>query len=154
MQVPRSASHFEIVRTFGNGYVHTAPAYRGSLWVDPESGTIFRISIVIDANDMDWFRRMELMVKYGPVQIGDRKFICPVNSLALQLSIIDVNLRLGDGPTEWLNVASYTNYHRFALHDSHPREARRKRNRANPKSAYGESRANRVSQAKRNGIRD
>ncbi len=89
--VPRSASHFEIVRTFGNGYVHTAPAYRGSLWVDPESGTIFRISIVID-----------------------RKFICPVNSLALQLSIIDVNLRLGDGPTEWLNVASYTNYHRFA----------------------------------------
>lgn len=125
--VPRSASHYEVIGSFTHGSsVHfdeqhwndspfrTTPAYHGSLWVEPATGTILRVSIEVDANDINLFRQMAVMVKYAPVQIGGREFICPVKSLASQLSIVDVNLVLGDGPTEWLNVASYTNYHRFA----------------------------------------
>lgn len=124
--VPRSASHYEIIETVPHGprvsflgqhantsTVRTAPAYHGSLWVDPATGVILRISIETDENGSDQFRRVAVMVQYAPVQIGDRTFICPARSLALDLGISDVNSSLGDAPTEWLNIASYSGYHRF-----------------------------------------
>jgi hypothetical protein len=125
--VPRSASHYEIIKTVPLGprvsflgqhantsTVRTTPGYHGSLWVDPETGVILRISIETDENGSDQFRRVAVMVQYAAVQIGDRKFICPARSLALDLGIADVNSSLGDAPTEWLNIASYSGYHRFA----------------------------------------
>ena len=125
--VPRSASHYEIIETVPHGprvsflgqhanasTVRTAPAYHGSLWVDPATGFILRISLETDENGSDQFRRVAVMVQYAPVQIGDRTFICPARSLALELGISDVNSSLGDAPTEWLNIASYSGYHRFA----------------------------------------
>jgi len=125
--VPRSASHYEIIETVPHGpgvsflgqhanasTVRTAPAYHGSLWVDPATGIILRISIETDENSSDQFRRVAVMVQYALVQIGDRTFICPARSLAWELGISDVNSSLGDGPTEWLNIASYSGYHRFA----------------------------------------
>ena len=48
------------------------------------------------------------------LQIGGRKFICPVRSLALDLTSAGLTSGLTDAPTEWLNVVSYSNYHRFA----------------------------------------
>ena len=125
--VPRSASHYEIFGTIAHeprfslpgrqpttSTVHTAPAYHGSLWVDPATGVILRISIETDGNAGDQFRRVAVMVQYAPVQIGDRKFICPVRSLALLSGIADANSSLGDTPTEWMNIAIYSGYHRFA----------------------------------------
>jgi VWFA-related protein len=125
--VPRSASHYEIIETVPHGprtsflgqhantsTVRTAPAYHGSLWLDPATGVILRISIETDENGSDQFRRVAVMVQYAPVQIGDRTFICPARSLALDLGISDENSSLGDAPTEWLNIASYSGYRRFA----------------------------------------
>jgi hypothetical protein len=124
--VPRSASHYEIIATVPHGprvslgqhantsTVRTAPAYRGSLWVDPSTGVILQISIETDKNGSDSFQRVAVMVQYAPVQIGDRKFVCPARSLALYLGIPDANSSLGDAPTKWLNIASYSGYRRFA----------------------------------------
>jgi VWFA-related protein len=127
--VPHSASNYEILGTIAHGpkwqpvdasTVHTAPAYRGALWVDPETGVVLRLSIEIGENEVGKFKRLAVMVQYAPVQIGDRNFICPVRSLALDLASVGVtsslfgNSGLADAPTEWLNVASYSGYHRFA----------------------------------------
>jgi VWFA-related protein len=127
--VPHSASHYEIVGTIAHGpkwqpadasTVRTAPAYHGSLWVDPETGVVLRLSIEIGENEVGQFKRFAVMVQYAPVQIGGRNFICPVRSLALDLASAGVtsslfgNSGLAEAPTEWLNVASYSNYHRFA----------------------------------------
>jgi VWFA-related protein len=127
--VPHSASHYEIVGTIAHGprwqpadtsTVRTAPAYHGSLWVDPETGVVLRLSIEIGENEVGQFKRFAVMVQYAPVQIGGRNFICPVRSLALDLASAGVtsslfgNSGLADAPTEWLNVASYSGYHRFA----------------------------------------
>jgi hypothetical protein len=127
--VPHSASHYEIVGTIAHGpkwqpadasTVRTAPAYHGSLWVDPETGVVLRLSIEIGENEVGQFKRVAVMVQYAPVQIGGRNFICPVRSLALDLASAGVtsslfgNSGLADAPTEWLNVASYSGYHRFA----------------------------------------
>jgi VWFA-related protein len=58
------------------------------------------------------------MVEYGPVQIGESEFICPVRSLALFIAVSGANLdpitRMpGDAPTQWLNESLFSGYHRF-----------------------------------------
>jgi VWFA-related protein len=127
--VPHSASHYEIVGTIAHGptwqsanvsTVRTAAAYQGSLWVDPETGAVLRLTLEIGENEVGHFKRFAVMVQYAPVEIGGQSFICPVRSLALDLasagatSSLFGNSGLAEVPTEWLNVASYTGYHRFA----------------------------------------
>ena len=121
--VPRSVSHYEIVGTLVRGpkwqptdasTVHSAAAYHGSLWVDPETGAVLRLTLEIGESEVGQFKRVAVMVQYAPFQIGGRNFICPVRSLALDVASGGGNSGLASGPTEWLNVASYSGYHRFA----------------------------------------
>jgi hypothetical protein len=125
--VPSSASHYEVLETVSVGpktsylgqhpntsIVRTMPGYFGSLWLDPASGTILRMTIEPDSDAKGQFRRAAVVVQYGPVQIGDSRFICPVKSVALFDAMIDVGSSLGNAPTEWLNETLFTGYQRFA----------------------------------------
>jgi VWFA-related protein len=95
------------------------PGYHGSLWVDPATGTILRITMDADTKGSGQFKRAAIMVQYGPVQIGESEFICPVRSLALSIAVNGANLdpltRMPvDTPTQWLNESLFAGYHRFA----------------------------------------
>ena len=92
--------------------VLTTPGYHGSLWLDPKSGTVLRITVEADSKDGVPFRRADILVRYGSVQIADKKFICPVRSLALSVALVDPDASL-DAPTVWLNETLFTNYRRF-----------------------------------------
>jgi VWFA-related protein len=97
----------------------TRAGYHGSLWVDPVTGTILRITMDADTKSSAQFRRASILVEYGPVQIGESQFICPVRSLALSMAVNGANLdpltRMPtDAPTQWLNESLFTGYHRFA----------------------------------------
>ena len=64
------------------------------------------------------FQRAAILVQYGPVQIGDSEFICPLRSVALSTAPAGANLdpltRIpGDAPTQWVNESMFTNYRRF-----------------------------------------
>ncbi len=146
--VPKSASHFEVMGSLqqdsalegvaapvGNSRVMgigvrpsggsskkstflTKPGYHGSLWLDPVAGTILRTTMEADPKSLPQFQRAAILVEYGPVQIGDSEFICPVRSVAFSEAVEGTNLdpvtRLpGDAPSEWLNETHFTNYHRF-----------------------------------------
>ncbi len=132
-EVPRSASHYEILGTtnleprsnisglfVGSSTARSTPAYRGSLWLDPATGVILRLSIEIGEDRVGQFKRFAVLVEYAPIQIGGRNFICPARSLAVDWTSAGVTTSLfgesglTDTPTEWLNIASYSNYHRFA----------------------------------------
>jgi hypothetical protein len=91
----------------------TRPAYHGSLWLDPATGTILRITIEAEAKGGAPFQRASILVEYAPVQIGDSRFICPVRSVALYEATAPPQANLSDAPTEWLNVVLFTGYHRF-----------------------------------------
>ena len=131
--VPRSASHYEILGktnlgpstnlggpVVGSSTARSTPAYHGSLWVDPATGVIPRLSLEIGEDDVGQFKRFAVMVHYAPVQIGGRTFICPTRSLAFDWASAGVTSSLfgeagqTDAPTEWLNVATYSGYHHFA----------------------------------------
>jgi VWFA-related protein len=95
------------------------PGYHGSLWVDPVTGAVLRITMEGDTKGSAQFKRAAIMVQYGPVQIGASEFICPVRSLALFVAVSGANLdpltRMpGDAPTQWLNESLFAGYHRFA----------------------------------------
>ena len=111
------------VKSSGSGGSNTStfltrPGYHGSLWVDPVTGTILRTTMDADTKGSAQFKKAAIMVQYGPVQIGESEFICPVRSLALSMAVNGANLdpltRLpGDAPTVWLNESLFTDYHRF-----------------------------------------
>ena len=145
--VPRSASHFEVIGVLqrqaalegspaqiGNSRVSgievkpssisksstfvTRPGYHGSLWLDPATGSILRVTVEVDSKESVPFQRAAILVQYGPVQIGDSEFICPLRSVALSTAPAGANLdpltRIpGDAPTQWVNESMFTNYRRF-----------------------------------------
>ena len=140
--VPRGASHFAVISALerpsrwemsamspGGGGVagigvrpgaggggasvdRTEAAYHGSLWIDPATGTILRITIEADLKG-GALRRAAILVRYTPVAIGGSTFICPAQSLALSAAVANTEDVEQGAPTEWLNVTEYANYHRF-----------------------------------------
>ncbi len=89
------------------------PGYHGTLSLDPTTGTVLRITIEADAKGGAMFQRASIVVEYGPVQINDTKFVCPVRSVALYEATAPAQANLSDAPAEWLNVVLFTGYHRF-----------------------------------------
>jgi VWFA-related protein len=137
--VPKSASHYEIdtsveeiqnsgesIRWAGarardagaiskwNRTIRVKPDYQGTLWIDPATGTITRVTLIADLNGNPKFERGAVLVEYGPVAIGDKTLICPVRSLALSAAPPTVNATFAGVATEWLNENLFTNYHLFA----------------------------------------
>ena len=49
-------------------------------------GRILRATIEADTKGSVQFKQAAIMVQYGPVQIGESEFICPVRSLALSIA--------------------------------------------------------------------
>jgi VWFA-related protein len=64
---------------------HETPAYHGTLAIDPATGAVLRVTIETELSTGDPLLGASTMIEYAPVSIGDRKFICPVRSLAVSL---------------------------------------------------------------------
>jgi hypothetical protein len=136
--VPKSASHFEVLRSIeipgvvagfvtpraygvkagsepsGTQIVNDRRGYEGSLWIDPATGTILRITIEAESNGNAAYQQAAMLVQYGAIEIGGNRFILPVRSLALSKVAISAEMSTGDAPSEWLNETEFTGYHRYA----------------------------------------
>jgi hypothetical protein len=64
---------------------HAQPhsGYHGQIAVDPANGTVFRVVVQADLKPTDPISRADILVEYGPVEIGGRPYICPVRSVAI-----------------------------------------------------------------------
>jgi VWFA-related protein len=109
------------------------PGYHGSLFIDPATGAILRITLEAELKRGDPLLRAATVIEYGPVSIGDQRFICPVRSLALSMEETSQNGGFGSSTTigsnqaadkAWashqnlsplllLNETSFTHYHRL-----------------------------------------
>jgi hypothetical protein len=130
-KVPREASHYAVkyccVRSsdgpnldhpglekggVANSYNGT-PGYHGTLSLDPGTGAILRITIQSELKSTDPINRNDIEVRYGPVEIGGRSYICPVRSVAISSALLGSETSF----TEWtvlrVNDVTFTNYHRF-----------------------------------------
>lgn len=65
------------------GEFKTVPAYHGEIAIDPASGAVLRLVLKTDLQPDFPIKRADVLVEYGPVEIGGRTFICPVKSISI-----------------------------------------------------------------------
>ena len=102
---------------------HKIPGYHGSLFIDPGTGVIRRVTLDAELGDGP-VSRAGTVIEYGPVTIGDRKFICPLRSMYIyegppefgpqssEIPVASVQALEPKG-TLYVNETSFTNYHRL-----------------------------------------
>ncbi len=121
--VPQQASHYTAsfgLIAIGNERQQSKPqipAYHGEIAIDPESGSILRLTLETELNPPYQEFRHSIAVEYGSVTIGDRAYICPTKAVALSRMAVSSTRRLAD-PTNtvlmtYLNDVEFTDYHVF-----------------------------------------
>jgi hypothetical protein len=87
-QVPAEKSRFQIkgccLPDGGEvkGFIKTT-GYSGEIVIDPQSGAILRLVFRADLTAIPPLVRSDVMVEYGPIDIGGKTYICPVRSVSL-----------------------------------------------------------------------
>jgi VWFA-related protein len=89
--VAREKSHYEVSfccvpGDSGNGVFQQYTSYNGDIAVDPVNGTILRLTLKADLKAPDPLLRSDIMVEYGPVEIGGQTYICPTKSVSVTLA--------------------------------------------------------------------
>lgn len=115
------------------------PAYHGSLWMDPISGTILRITLIAEVDSNSNLARAATLIDYGSVQVGNASLVCPIRSIALSDAPPSLANNMSGATTEWLNENLFANYHLFA---STSRILSQNTAGAAPNAASGESNPN------------
>ena len=57
--------------------------YHGEIAIDPTTGALLRLELVFDLKSTTPLIRSEIMIEYGPVEIGGKSYICPVRSVSI-----------------------------------------------------------------------
>ena len=94
--VPKAASHYEVnycctpkegeVESVNLEPFHQISGYHGEITINPQDGTIVRLSVEADLSATDPITRAALLVEYGPVEIGGKTYVCPVRSLSMSVA--------------------------------------------------------------------
>jgi len=102
-----------------NGFDVIVP-YHGEISIDPASGAVVRLEAIADLGAFFPLRRSDIVVEYGPVEIGDKRYICPVKSVSVMTSRSVMILREWDegfrtfGPyATTMNDITFDSYHVF-----------------------------------------
>lgn len=57
-------------------------AYHGDLTVNPDTGTVLRLTIIAELQSNLAVTQADLVVEYGPKDIGGRTYFCPTKSVS------------------------------------------------------------------------
>ncbi len=88
--VPKDKSHYDVRFCcvadnygFDISVVTERVGYHGEITVDPNSGTILRLTALADIGQGNPIGRADIAVEYGPVAIGGKTYFCPTRGIAL-----------------------------------------------------------------------
>lgn len=134
--VPFGQSNYEVkfccVPVGGNilSNLSRVSAYHGEITVDPDDGTILRLTLMADLDQGDLsmlleeagegmpLSRADLMVEYGPLEIGGKVYFCPTRSVSVSRAKTLLTSKSGKAPRLgparlYVNDVSFTKYHLF-----------------------------------------
>lgn len=123
--VPKENSHYSVsfccmTDMNSSGVLNWVTGYHGELAIDPETGSILRLTVQADLEPRMPLLRADIMVTYQSVDIGGRSFIVPTHSVALsrKRTVIELHewgdtLRTFAAFITVLNDVTFTNYHKF-----------------------------------------
>jgi VWFA-related protein len=87
--IPKDKSHYQVTyccipRVAEDDYAFEQIAgYHGEMAVDPANGTILRLTVQAELKPTDPISRADLVVEYGPVEIGGRTYVAPAKSVSI-----------------------------------------------------------------------
>ena len=89
--VSREQSHYRVEfccvpGDHGNGTFKRLSGYHGEITVDPLNGAVLRLTLEADLQPTDPLLRSDIVVEYGPVEIGGKTYICPIKSVSITVS--------------------------------------------------------------------
>jgi len=125
--IPQEKSHFRVSYCClpdgdGTTSFQTIQGYHGEITLDPTTGAVLRLTMEADLNGDLPIVRSQVLVEYGPVDIGGKTYICPVKSVAIWRSRTVLLLELTDsslsfrsyGPfATMLTDSTFDDYHIF-----------------------------------------
>ncbi len=130
--VPRDKSHYQVefccaLGSSGMGRFRQVSGYHGEIFVDPANGAVLRITLQADLQSSYPMVRADMMVEYGPVEIGGKTYICPIRSVSIAKAYIgsppkglegSVFNLTSDNRNEWaqqtmINDVEFGQYHVF-----------------------------------------
>jgi hypothetical protein len=82
-QVAEEKSHYVLQESGGEGLPAPGAAYHGEIAVDSRTGAILRLTLLADPRPNGPVALADILVEYGPVELGGKPYICPVRSVAL-----------------------------------------------------------------------
>jgi hypothetical protein len=95
-------------------------AYHVDIAIDPESGVILRLQFRVDLKSATPLTRSDIMIEYGPVEIGGKTYFCPLRSVSILrgrsvrvLSEWNESFRVWGPYGTMLNDISFDQYHLF-----------------------------------------
>jgi len=104
----------------GASLFETFAAYHGEIAVDPATGAILRIELEADLKGFVPLARSDIMVAYGPVDIGGETYICPLRSVSIwRARAVMVPAEWDESFRTWgpyatmLNDFTFDKYHMF-----------------------------------------
>ena len=120
--VPQDQSHYSVgfhALSSGEGNAEQTSAYHGEVAIDPVTGTILRVTVQAEQPLGSPIQRSDIMVEYGPVEIGGKTYTCPVRSVSISMGETGLRLRtdpfgeFAPPPSPLLNDVVFDNYHQF-----------------------------------------
>ena len=94
--------------------------YHGEITLDPASGAILRLEADADMQGFTPVDSSNIMITYGPVDIGGKTFICPLRSVStMRTRSVTTKMESDKGFRTYgpyltmLNDISYEDYHMF-----------------------------------------
>jgi len=93
-QVPKGVSHYEVKFCCVSGrLLQQFSAYHGEITIDPADGTVLRLTIIANMGKADPVTKANLMVEYGPVELGKQTFYCPMKSISVTVAPVQSNIQ-------------------------------------------------------------
>jgi hypothetical protein len=112
--VPSERSRYSV--TFANERPEY-PAYRGEVAIDPESGAVWRITLLAISSESGFFCESSLLVEFAPTEIAGMTYICPVHSVAIDRFFDTFEYaNTAHTPVPYqisINDVAFTSYHQF-----------------------------------------
>lgn len=91
--VPKEKSHYDVkfccvTESYGMEvkFLTQRSGYHGEITLDPDSGTILRLTVIADLEKDNPIARASLLVEYAPVELGGKSYLCPVRGVAIALA--------------------------------------------------------------------
>ncbi|HEX4322332.1 MAG TPA: hypothetical protein VHZ52_15580 [Acidobacteriaceae bacterium] len=90
--VPQKKSHYNVqlvLPWYTGNVVKEEPGYHGEIAIDPADGTVLRLTILAEMKPSNPMNRADMMVEYGPVEIGGKDYVCPLRSVTVVVAQTD-----------------------------------------------------------------